>query len=457
MGKIFFFTIIGIFELVYNLDNGLGRTPQMGWNTWNKFQCNINEELIRDSIDALNASGLIEAGYKYINLDDCWQKSRDENGKIIPDPDAFPNGIKPLVDYAHSKGLLFGLYSDAGLKTCTGRPGSLGYEEIGAKISAEWGVDYLKYDNCYNEGIRSLDRYPKMRDELNKTGRPIFYSLCQWGEEDVPTWGKDVGNSWRTTGDISDNWKSMMKIIDVNDQSYQYAGPGGWNDPDMLEIGNGGMTLSEYKTHFSLWAISKAPLLIGCDVTTMSQEIKDILTNPEVIAVNQDILGIQGRKIKSTKLPLPDDYIPILESSELIIAECNGGIEQKWYIGEDGSIKNNNNDKFCLDIPNCVEFDVKVKTYGCHIDEKGYCSDSKNQMWNYVDKHIISQMNTSKCLDVYNHEGPSVQTYPCDNSESQKWEYDEEEHTLKTKGKCLSSLVEIDSTEVWVGKLNDGS
>ena len=145
MGKISLFLIFGIFGLIYGLDNGLGRTPQMGWNTWNKFQCNINEKLIRDSIDVLNTSGLIEAGYKYINLDDCWQKSRHENGTIVPDPEAFPNGIKPLVDYAHSKGLLFGLYSDAGTNTCAGRPGSLGYEEIDAQTYAEWGVDYLKY------------------------------------------------------------------------------------------------------------------------------------------------------------------------------------------------------------------------------------------------------------------------------------------------------------------------
>ena len=453
--KILFF--IGcIFSVAYALDNGLGITPQMGWNTWNKFGCNINENLIRDTIDVLNTSGLIEAGYKYINLDDCWQKSRDENGKIVPDPDTFPNGIKPLADYAHSKGLLFGLYSDAGTFTCAGRPGSLDYEEIDAKTYAEWVVDYLKYDNCYNKGISSLDRYPKMRDALNSTGRHIFYSLCQWGEENVPTWGRNVSNSWRTTGDISDNWNSMMKIIDINDKAYQYAGPGGWNDPDMLEIGNGGMTITEYKTHFNLWCISKAPLLIGCDLTTMTDEIKDILTNPELIAINQDSLGEQGRKIKRTPIELPEDFHPVLENSELEIVECNGRIEQKWYINEDGSIKNNN-ENFCIDIPNCVEYDTKVSTYGCHINDKSYCSESKNQMWTYSNGNIISQMNASKCLDVYNHTGPSVQTYDCDGSESQKWEYDEEKHTLKTNGKCLSSLVNGEATEVWAGNLSDGS
>ena len=452
--KLLFF-IIYFLDFINALDNGLGKTPQMGWNTWNKFQCNINEKLIRDSIDFLNSSGLIEAGYKYINLDDCWQESRDENNIIVPNKTAFPNGIKPLADYAHSKGLLFGLYSDAGLKTCAGKPGSLGYEKEDAETYAKWGVDYLKYDNCFNNDTKSTLRYPKMRDALNKTGRQIFYSMCQWGEEEVATWAKDVGNSWRTTGDISDNWNSMLKIIDMNDQWYKYAGPGGWNDPDMLEVGNGGMTLTEYKTHFSLWAISKAPLLIGCDITKMSKEIKDILTNPEVIAIDQDKLGEQGRKIKRTNITLPDDYAPKLSESELEIVECNGNIEQKWYIGEDGSIKNNN-ENLCIEIPNCVNFDTKVKTLPCHIGEKSYCSESKNQMWHYSleNKTIYSYMDTNKCIDIYKHEGPSVQTFPCDGSESQKWEYNAKEHTLKTQeGKCLTSLVSDEVTEVWAGKL----
>ena len=219
-----------------NLDNVLGKTPQMGWNSWNKFGCNINEKLIIETIDTLNASGLIEAGYNYINLDDCWQISRDEHGVIVPDPVRFPNGIKPLVDYAHSKGLKFGLYSDAGTNTCAGRPGSLGYEDIDAQTYSDWGVDYLKYDNCYNEEISSKLRYPKMRDALLKVDHPIFYSMWKWGEEDVATWAKDVGNSWRTTGDIIDHWKSMIKIIEDNDKWHEYAGPGHWKDPDMLEV-----------------------------------------------------------------------------------------------------------------------------------------------------------------------------------------------------------------------------
>jgi len=454
----FIFLLSIILRAGYCLDNGLGITPQMGWNTWNKFQCNISEQLIRDSIDALNKSGLIEVGYKYINLDDCWQSSRDSNNKIVPDPKAFPNGIKPLVDYAHSKGLLFGLYSDAGTKTCAGRPGSLGYEVEDANTYAEWGVDYLKYDNCFNNDIKSIDRYPKMSEALNKTGRPIFYSICQWGEEEVATWAKKYGNSWRTTGDISDNWNSMLRIIDLNDKWYNYSGPGGWNDPDMLEVGNGGMTWTEYKTHFSLWAISKAPLIIGCDITKLDDKTKEILANTEVIAINQDKLGKQGRKIKSTNITLPDDYEPTLTESELEIVDCNGKNEQKWYIGEDLSIKNNNKD-LCMEIPNCVDFDTKVKTKACHIGDKSYCSESKNQMWVYSseNKTIHSSMDPSKCLDIYNSKGPSVQTFPCDGRESQKWEYDINSHTLKTKGKCLTSLVSSEVTEVWVGNLENDS
>ena len=238
--KAFIVSFVVFTAVVFALDNGLGLTPQMGWNSWNKFACNINEQLIKDTIDALVSTGLAGVGYKYVNLDDCWQYNRTADGKIVVDP-RFPNGIKPLADYAHSKGLLFGLYSDAGYKTCQGRPGSLGYEEIDAKTYAEWGVDYLKYDNCYNDGTKPEVRYPPMRDALNKSGRRIFYSMCEWGIDSPAKWAKTVGNSWRTTIDISDSWARMCNIIDLNDLCADYAAPGGWNDPDMLEVGNGGM------------------------------------------------------------------------------------------------------------------------------------------------------------------------------------------------------------------------
>jgi alpha-galactosidase len=439
-----------------SLDNGLGLTPQMGWNTWNKFWCGINETLIHDSIDALINSGLFEAGYNYINLDDCWQKYRGEDGYIIPDNDTFPHGIEPLVEYAHSKGLKFGLYSSAGNYTCQGRPGSLDFEEQDAEIYAKWNIDYLKYDNCYNRGISSLIRYPTMRDCLNKTEHPIFYSLCQWGQEKVATWAKDVGNSWRTTGDISDSWNSMITIIDQNDKWYKYAGPGGWNDPDMLEVGNGGMTLTEYKTHFGLWCISKAPLLIGCDITNMSDDIKKILTNKEYIAINQDKLGEQGHKIKRTQIIYPPEYDPDVQSSQLELVDCNGKKSQKWYINEDGSIKNNN-ENLCIDIPNCEKEDSTVSTFGCHIGGESYCDASKNQEWDYTqDKKIQSRMEypdgVKRCLRVEEGTLTIVETHFC--NESQTWEYNETDHTLKSNGKCLSSMVE--ATEVWAGNLSDG-
>lgn len=231
-----------------------------------------------------------------MNIDDCWATSRDKNNFIIPDNKAFPD-FPSLIEYVHSKGLLFGLYSDAGNLTCAGRPGSLGYEKEDAMQYAKWKVDYLKYDNCHNEGTSVTARYPVMRDSLNATGRPIFYSMCEWGVADPATWAGDVGNSWRTTPDISDNWASMISRADENNLWAGFARPGGWNDPDMLEVGNGGMTITEYTSHFSLWALMKSPLLVGCDIRSMSNDTYRILTNTEVIAVNQDPLGVQGEKV----------------------------------------------------------------------------------------------------------------------------------------------------------------
>ena len=453
-----FFLLIYIFRIFNCLNNGLGLTPQMGWNSWNKFACKITEKIIIDTIDALVSKGFVKAGYNYINLDDCWQKSRYKNGTIIPDYAAFPKGIKYLADYAHSKGLKFGLYSDAGFKTCERRPGSLGYEEIDAETYAKWGVDYLKYDNCYNNGTKSLIRYEKMRDALNKTGRQIFFSICSWGREKVSTWGKDYGNSWRTTRDIKDNWKSMIRIIDLNNKWYKFAGPGGWNDPDMLEVGNGGMTIDEYKVHFGLWAISKAPLLIGCDVTRITQDIVDILTNPEVISINQDSLGQQGRKIKYTQKSLPDDYKYNLTPREIEVAPCNGRKEQKWYINKDGSIKNNNED-LCLEIPSCSKRRIQLRTNKCHLNNTNKCGKSNNQKWIYnkKTKTISSKLFTKKCLTLQKDDYDYAVVTPCKNSINQIWNYDRNKHTLSSMGKCLSIYMNEEATEVWAGNLSDGS
>eukprot|EP01116_Phalansterium_solitarium_P001845 TRINITY_DN11668_c0_g1_i1.p1 TRINITY_DN11668_c0_g1~~TRINITY_DN11668_c0_g1_i1.p1 ORF type:complete len:377 (-),score=132.12 TRINITY_DN11668_c0_g1_i1:89-1219(-) len=280
------------------LDNGLGRRPQMGWNSWNHFACGINETLIRHVADDMVGTGLLDAGYEYVNMDDCWAYDRDANGYIQPDPRTFPSGIRVLADYVHARSLKFGLYSDAGYYTCAGRPGSLGHEVKDAEQYANWTVDYLKYDNCYAwDATPAHERYPPMRDALNKTGRPIFFSMCDWGNDEVATWARDVGNSWRTTEDIKDYWFMVTSRLDSNDKWAKYAGPGGWNDPDMLEVGNGRLTLDEEQAHFALWCLVKAPLLIGCDVGNMSNDTHSILTNAELIAVNQDDLGVQARKL----------------------------------------------------------------------------------------------------------------------------------------------------------------
>ncbi|XP_057773700.1 alpha-galactosidase 1-like [Salvia miltiorrhiza] len=282
------------------LANGLAATPPMGWNSWNHFNCFIDEKMIKETADALISTGLANLGYKFVNIDDCWAEiSRDDKGNLVPKNSTFPSGLKALADYVHSKGLKLGIYSDAGYFTCSNKmPGSLGHEEQDAKTFASWGIDYLKYDNCNNDGSKPLVRYPVMTRALMNAGRPIFFSLCEWGDMHPALWGASVGNSWRTTNDIADNWDSMISRADQNEVYADYARPGGWNDPDMLEIGNGGMTKDEYIVHFSLWAVSKAPLLIGCDVRNVSKETMEIISNKEVIDVNQDKLGVQGKKVR---------------------------------------------------------------------------------------------------------------------------------------------------------------
>jgi len=287
------------------LDNGLAKTPPMGWNSWNKFACNVSEDLIKKMADALVSTGMRDAGYQYVVIDDCWQVDRDSQGNIVPDSKRFPSGMKALADYIHAKGLKFGLYSDAGTLTCQKRPGSRGYEFQDARQYAAWGVDYLKYDWCSTGTQNQQASYSIMRDALVKSERPIVFSLCEWGSSKPWLWARDVGNLWRTTGDIQDCWDckrewggmGFVHILDLQDGLEAYAGPGHWNDPDMLEVGNGGMTTTEYRSHFSLWCILAAPLMAGNDIRSMSREIAEILTNKEVIAVDQDQQGLQGRRV----------------------------------------------------------------------------------------------------------------------------------------------------------------
>ncbi len=281
-------------------DNGLARTPPMGWNSWNKFAGRVDDPAVRAMADAMASNGMKEAGYQYINIDDTWEAGRDAQGNITTNT-KFPD-MKALADYVHAKGLKIGIYSSPGPNTCAGYEGSYGHEEQDARTYAAWGIDYLKYDWCgarnlyTDQEMRAL--YQVMGDALLKTGRPILYSLCQYGRAEVWKWGADVGgNAWRTTGDIRDTWDSMTTIGFSQDELAPWAAPGHWNDPDMLEIGNGGMTDDEYRTHMSLWSILAAPLLAGNDLRNMTPAILEILTNREVIAINQDTDGKQGRRI----------------------------------------------------------------------------------------------------------------------------------------------------------------
>ncbi len=293
--------------------NTLASTPPMGWNSWNKFGCNVSENLIRQIADAMVASGMKDAGYQYVVIDDCWQIERDTNGNIVADPKRFPAGMKALADYVHARGLKFGIYSDAGTKTCAGRLGSRGYEFQDARQYAAWGVDYLKYDWCNTSTQDARSSYETMRTALDASGRPIVFSICEWGKNQPWLWGKGVGNLWRTTGDIQDRWQGKKEwkpgdccnygMTDILDQQVgleSFGGPGHWNDPDMLEVGNGGMTTEEYRAHFSLWAILAAPLIAGNDLRDMKPEIREILARKEVIAVDQDEAGIQGRRVRKT-------------------------------------------------------------------------------------------------------------------------------------------------------------
>jgi alpha-galactosidase len=301
-------------------DNGLARTPPMGWNSWNHFEGKIDDATVRSVADAIVSSGMAKAGYTYVNIDDTWEATRDAAGNITTNR-KFPD-MKTLADYVHSKGLKIGIYSSPGPQTCAGYEGSYGHELQDAKTYAGWGIDYLKYDWCSAHAIyKDSDMravYQKMGDALHSVGRPIVYSLCQYGREQVWTWGAKVGgNLWRTTGDISDDWSSMETIGFKQAEISQYIKPGHWNDPDMLEVGNGGMTDEEYRVHMSLWCLLAAPLLAGNDVRNMSDATLAMLTNAEVIAVDQDRAArpvkrmVQGDNTEVWTRPLEDGSVAV--------------------------------------------------------------------------------------------------------------------------------------------------
>lgn len=308
------------------VNNGLARTPQMGWNNWNSLGCDVSEELLIDTVALLVRLGLRDVGYNYVVLDDCWSDGRDASGKIRVDPVRFPHGMKWVAEQMHAQKFLYGMYSSAGHMTCARYEGSLDHEVDDAESWASWDVDYLKYDNCYSVGRlgpeASFRRYQTMAKALNATGRPILYSLCNWGEDFVNSWGVSIANSWRISGDIYDSFArpsalcsctevdpsapycvapgSHCSVLTILNRVAPYVDrgqPGGWQDLDMLEVGHGGMTDEEYKAHFALWAAVKSPLLIGADIRDLSAEALTILNNPAVIALSQDPLGIPARRV----------------------------------------------------------------------------------------------------------------------------------------------------------------
>ncbi|CAB60017.1 alpha-galactosidase, melibiase [Schizosaccharomyces pombe] len=346
------------FSDVHGSYNGLGLKPQMGWNSWNKYACDIDESIILNNAKAIKEEGLLDLGYEYIVMDDCWSKHERNatTGRLEANPDKFPNGIGSMAKKLHDMGFKFGMYSSAGKYTCAGFPGSLNHEQIDADTFADWGVDYLKYDNCFNEGksgvpLISYERYKRMSDALNKTGRPIFYSLCQWGEDFVWNWGNTIANSWRISGDIFDTFSrkdvrcpcetiecfalqgdhcSVMNIISKASFLSSKAGMNsGWNDLDSLEVGNGGMSFEEYKTHFTMWAILKSPLILGNDVSSMSPMDKLIVSNKELISINQDIGTNPAALIWKKKYG--DEYIELfsgrLSNNDWVVAVLNAASE----------------------------------------------------------------------------------------------------------------------------------
>ena len=315
----------------------LAPTPPMGWNSWNTFGKDINEEVVRGVADKMVELGLKDLGYQYVVIDDHWEAGRDAQGHILANAKKFPSGIKALADYIHSKGLKFGIYSDAGTKTCGGEVGSFEHEADDATTFAAWGVDYLKYDYCNapDDLLEAIRRYTTMGDALKATGRPIVFSICEWGPRSPWLWGRKVGgNLWRISFDVGDMWDTphnthscigILAAIDASANHEKHAGPGGWNDPDMLVVGlgnkgnikGGGCSSAEYQTQMSMWCLLAAPLMIGCDIRNMDAETRRILTNPEVIAVDQDILGKQGNRVARTgstdvwRKPLKDGAVAV--------------------------------------------------------------------------------------------------------------------------------------------------
>ncbi len=296
----------------------LAHTPPMGWNSWNTFGCRIDEQTLRETADAMVASGMRDAGYRYLVVDDCWQTGRSSDGQIHASTRTFPSGMAALAEYIHARGLLFGIYTSAGSQTCQGRPGSRGFEYQDAAIYAAWGVDYIKVDWCFSDGLDAAQQYRLWSDAIAATGRPMLLSICEWGENDPTAWAPSIGNMWRTSQDIRPEWASILGNLDTTAHQNWAAGPGRWADADMLQVGNGLLSLDENKAHFSMWALLGSPLMAGNDLRFMSPTTNALLTNAEVIAVSQDSATIPGNIVDDTGTGLQVWARPLANGSRAV-------------------------------------------------------------------------------------------------------------------------------------------
>ena len=450
--------------------NGLAQTPPMGFNDWNAYGCNVSESLIKQTAAKIVSSGLAADGYQYVNIDDCWlQSSRSSSGQLQPDYTKFPDGISGTASYVHSLGLKLGIYEDAGTATCAGYPGSLGHEQTDANTFASWGVDYLKYDNCNNNNVAPQTRYTTMSKALAATGRSIVFALCDWGQDSPWTWGPSISNLWRTTGDISATWSSTLANFHSNVTLAAYAGPGHWNDPDMLEVGNG-MTATQDQSEFSLWSEMAAPLIMGTNLVNASSTTMSILGNKAVIAVDQDSLGKQGTEVSSSggldvlAKPLANGDVSVAlfneNSSAATISTTASAIGKTgsssytltnlWTgatsttsgtisasvpaygtvmyrvsggtsgggsgSGTTGEIHAVGAAK-CLDVPN------KSTTEGTQADIWD-CNAGTNQEWTSTSTSQLTVYSGADCLDADNNEtapGTKVDIWPCNGGTNQQW------------------------------------
>ncbi|KAH3756477.1 glycoside hydrolase family 27 protein [Pelomyxa schiedti] len=392
------------------LDNGLALTPPMGFNTWYGYECSylMNENIVKESADIMVKTGLAELGYVYVNLDDCFISKRDANGVLQADPLTFPSGMKSLADYIHSLGLKFGLYTDRGNNTCAGRPGSGGYETIDAQTYSSWGVDFVKEDSCYasQDHETAFYEYGLMRDALNETGRPMLFSLCGWYDWYAPE-GASLGNMWRTGPDDS-NWAGILDNLDILSYVYEYAGSGGWNDPDMLlnndPEGNLRLTELQTRTQFNLWSVTASPLIISSDIRKMTTYIEETWTNSEVIAINQDIGGKAGWRLQGDDLGSAGTYVKV--------KPCNTSSTAQWWVWDyimEGTISNYN-DQLCINMANCQESPVIL--YECVAGPcVTCCAQLKNQQWTFdsATGALTSQMD-GHCLTIGDSAGSLLLT-----------------------------------------------